>query len=395
MNKIILFLWLVAIVACNAPHGEGRRFWVRLQIPENSVLPSPEGTEVRLINNDNGTIYTATADATGMVALDVEYGIYRLTAQLVRNESNTQHLFNAGQENLHLTTTAGISNDTLTILLTYSPLSILIIKEIYYAGCLDNNGKSYIRDAYVSIYNNSQKTVWLDSLCIGTVAPVNAVQPSNWLKYADSIIPISLAAWQIPGSGHDHPLLPGKETVIAVNAVNHTGKDYNHPNSVDLSHVDWGFYHTSLSNNDIAAGVTPLHLFWKTGISQGYAFAIKGPCIVLFRIPGRTADEYAGYPGNILQEPHSVSSSKYLVFPREWVLDCVDCVPDATKRGCKRVHSSLDAEPTFLPSGTYSSRSLHRKQTGTVDGQIVYQDTNNSMDDFEEKIAGAELRNKK
>lgn len=395
MNKNILLLWLVATVSCTSPHGEGHRFWVRLQMPENSILSSPEGAEVRLVNNDNGTIYTATADATGLIAMDVEYGIYHLTAQLVWNESNTQHLFNAGQENLRLTTTADINNDTLTLSLAYSPLSILIIKEIYYAGCRDDNGKAYIRDAYVSICNNSLKTVWLDSLCIGAVAPITASQPSNWLRYTDSIIPISLAAWQVPGSGHDHPLPPGKATVIAVNAVDHTGKEYNHPNSVDLSHADWGFYHTSLSNNDIAAGVTPLHLFWKTGNSKGYSFAINGPSIVLFRIPGMTADEYAAHPGNILQEPNSASSSKYLVFPRKWVLDCVDCVPDATKRGCKRVHSSLDSEPTFLPSGTYSARSLHRKQTGIIDGQIIYQDTNNSMNDFEEKIAGTELPNKK
>lgn len=391
MNKIFLYLILLLATGCTTPEGEGQRLWVRLQLPGEFPDIAPGNIPLKLTNTANGTTYTALPDSSGIAFFDAEYGQYRLSAQLRHDNDFQSYLLNGGVENILLSPTRQTSPDTIALPLSGSTLSKIIIKEIYYAGCYGNNGKSYIRDSYVSLYNNSDTTVWLDSLCIGIAAPPIANKPSNWLKVPEtnSMVAICYIGWQFPGSGHDHPLLPGQETVIAINAVNHTGGEYNHPNSVDLSGADWAFYHNSLGSQDITAGVTPLYMFKKLiGTLNSYTFGITGPGLLVYQIRGTSAEAYANTPNAIQKEPLTTASINYLVIPQDWVVDYVDCVEDATKQGFKRVNPTLDAEATFLPSGKYSGRSLHRKVAGSKNGHPIYQDTNNSANDFEEKQAG-------
>lgn len=385
MRNIYYFFYILTLLACSDPEGEGRPFTVRLQMPAEFSQFSPGGTKIKLINILNGTIYSSLTDPDGIASFRIEYGIYRLTAQTSFEKDNIQHLFNTGKENLHLTDKS--ARDTLTLTLSHSPLSILVIKELYYSGCRDNDGKGYLRDSYVSLYNNSDDIIWLDGICIGTVAPVTSASPSKWLQSSDSIVPITFCGWQFPGNGQEYPLSPGEETIVAVNAVDHTGKDYQHPNSIDLSKADWAFYDESLINNDKAAGNTiPLNLFWSNG-TRGYTFTLSGTSIILYKIPGMSTREYLDLPGSVRTEPNSSSPTKYLVIPSKWVLDCIDCVQDATKQGNKRLPSFLDAEPAFVSTGNYSGHSLHRKTISSGEStHPIYQDTNNSDRDFEERI---------
>lgn len=385
MKQILALLWIVLTMACSSPHGEGYRLYVQLKVPGDIALQTASGTEVKLINTDNGTTYRALADTNGLASFDAEYGIYRLSAQLTwQEDAFSAYLLNAGLENVLLTSGQGAGQDTIDIQLTNSPLSQIIIKEVYYSGCYDE--KQYAKDGYLSIYNNSDRTVWLDSLCVGTIGPGNATKISPWLTYTPDKLAVIFMGWQFPGSGHDYPLEPGQETVIAINAVNHCGNGYNHPNSVDLSTVDWAFYDTSLTMQDITPGVKPLNLFLSTSPAKSYMFGLTGAGFILYHIKETTATEYAGNPDNLSSEPPAYSGMKYLMIPANWIIDCVDCVGDATKQGFKRVPSYLDAESTYLPSGTYSGRSLHRKILENRDGRIIYQDTNNSANDFEERV---------
>lgn len=395
MNKRFLYLILLLVTGCTSPEGEGRRLWVRLQLPGEFPDIAPGNIQLKLTNTGNGTTYSTLSDTSGIAVFDVEYGLYRLSAQLRRDNEFHSYLLNGSMENILLSPSGQTNPDTLTLPLAGSTLSKIIIKEIYYAGCYGNNGKSYMRDSYVSLYNNSDTTVWLDSLCIGIAAPPVASKPSNWLKAPEtnSKVAICYIGWQFPGSGHDHPLLPGQETVIAINAVNHTGGKYNHPNSVDLSGADWAFYRNDLTSQDITAGVTPLYMFKKLiGTLNSYVFGITGPGLLIYKIRGMSAEAYINTPDAIRKEPLSTANMDYLVIPEDWVVDYVDCVEDATKQGFKRVNSKLDAEATFLPSGKYSGRSLHRKVAGSNNGHPIYQDTNNSANDFEEKQAGTSFQ---
>lgn len=387
-SYLSIFILFLLLAGCVPPEGAGRQLYIQLQMPDEYEQFSSENTEVKLINMDNGTTYIAKANDRGIASFQAEYGIYRVTAQLKHHTEDAEYLFNGGQENIYLTSSRNTFPDSLIIQLTSSKLSFIIIKEIYYSCCYDNTGKEYMKDNYISLYNNSDETVWLDSLCIGTVAPLVANTISPWLTYCPDSLAISFIGWQFPGSGNDYPLLPGETTTIAVNAVNHTGDQYNHPNSIDLSKANWAFYHPSLTQEDIdfSKGVVPLNMFKRIGSLKSYTFTISGSGFVLYRIPNISAEEYAANPKNIRREPPQYTKLEYLMIPTDWALDCVDCVENTTKQGFKRFPSWLDAEPTWQPSGKYSARSLHRKVSGTKNGRIIYQDTNNSANDFEERI---------
>lgn len=386
MKETIINLLLFLTASCTLPSGEGCDLQVHLHMPGEYSKLTTEGTAVKLINTGNGTIYTSYANASGVATFHAEYGIYRLSAQLKFSTGDIEYLFNGGQENIRLTPQGNPVTGPLSITLNSSKRSRIIIKEIYYSGCYDDNGKQYIRDSYVSLYNNSDTTVWLDSLCIGTVAPIVANQVSPWLTHNADSLPISYMGWQFPGNGNEHPLEPGETTTIAINAVDHSGKEYNHPNSVNLSKAAWAFYHPSLTQQDISNGVALLNLFKKIGTPRSYTFTIAGTSLVIYRTRDISATAYGNNPANIRKAPPQFTGVDYLVIPSAWVVDGIDCVEDATKQGFKRLPSFIDAEAAYLPSGKYSGRSLHRRIAETRNGRIIYQDTNNSFNDLEETI---------
>lgn len=381
---IILISLFLSVISCVPPDSKGYALQVRLQMPPETKDISLGGATVKLVNTNNGTVYTAQADAGGHVLFHADYGIYRITTQFNAYVGDMEYLFNGGAENIRLTPEDSNATEGITIALAGSQRSRIIIKEIYYAGCYDPNGKQYTKDTYISLYNNSDTTVSLDNLCIGMVAPVLANKVSPWLTNACDSLPIAYVGWQFPGQGNDYLLGAGATVTIAVNAVNHTGAEYNHPNSVDLSKAGWAFYHPSLQGTDIATGVAPLYMFKKLLSMLFYPMSFLGPGMVLYRIPDISAEEYAANPDHIRKEPPKYTGMDYLMIPTSWVVDCVDCVEDATKQGFKRIPTSLDAEATYLPSGKYSGRSLRRKIAGNSNGRIIYQDTNNSFNDFEE-----------
>lgn len=386
MKPILIQLLFLTLMGCTPPSGEGMQLQVQLLMPEEYSRQSSAGTTVKLINTANGMVYTAQADASGNASFQAEYGTYRISAQLTLSTEDIDYLFNGGQENIRLTPKGSNISGPLIIPLKSSKTSRIIIKEIYYSGCYDENGKQYGKDSYISLYNNSDATVWLDSLCIGIVAPIVASKISPWITNNSDSLPIAYIGWQFPGTGEDYPLPPGATTTIAINAVDHTGPAYNHPNSVDLSKIEWAFYHPLLTGTDIAVGVKPLNMFLRIGTLNSYVFGIAGPSVVIYRIHGISAEQYVTNPANLQKEPPQYKGMDYIMIPTSWAIDCVDCVENATKQGFKRVPSFLDAESTYLPSGKYSGRSLHRKIAGNKNGRIIYQDTNNSFQDFEERV---------
>ena len=67
----------------------------------------------------------------------------------------------------------------------------------------------------------------------------------------------------------------------------------------------------------------------------------------------------------------------------DYVLDAVELMLNETKITQKRMPAVLDAGATWV-GGTYLAKSVTRKiKETTEDGRIIYQDTNNSLEDFE------------
>ena len=67
----------------------------------------------------------------------------------------------------------------------------------------------------------------------------------------------------------------------------------------------------------------------------------------------------------------------------DYILDAVELMLNETKITQKRMPAVLDAGATWV-GGTYLTKGVTRKiKETTEDGRVIYQDTNNSLEDFE------------
>lgn len=382
----LLLVLLLFLASCSDDESRSSSVYIQLLPPDGySTLPYEE-MEVTLTNKDQGTMYSLHCSSTGQASFSVEPGYYTAS---VHYQAASGLVFSGRIESLSLLRDEAEAIIELPLLLAKT--SALVIKEIYFGGCKGQNNKDYQADQYVTLYNNSDQIVYLDGLCLGIVDP-GYNQESPWMNYTDmERIPVNDLTWQFPGSGKEYPLAPGEETTIATNAVDHTGGEYQHANSVDLSGVDWGFWDVNLERQTIAAGVKPMTLLVNLNpLLVMYSLPVFGPTFMVFSLQ-ESPEKYVQNPENREPRPKANNQDKqYLMVPKEWVIDCVECVKDIDSP--KRVPNELDNGKCYIPGDRYSGRSIIRKKAGTTDGRTIYQDTNNSTEDME--VTSATLKNK-
>lgn len=382
----LLLVLLLFLASYSDDENRSSSVYIQLLPPDGySTLPYEE-MEVTLTNKDQGTMYSLHCSSTGQASFNVEPGYYTAS---VHYQAASGLVFSGRIESLSLLRDEAEAIIELPLLLAKT--SALVIKEIYFGGCKGQNNKDYQADQYVILYNNSDQIVYLDGLCLGIVDP-GYNQESPWMNYTDmERIPVNDLTWQFPGSGKEYPLAPGEETTIATNAVDHTGGEYQHANSVDLSGVDWGFWDVNLERQTIAAGVKPMTLLVNLNpLLVMYSLPVFGPTFMVFSLQ-ESPEKYVQNPENREPRPKANNQDKqYLMVPKEWVIDCVECVKDIDSP--KRVPNELDNGKCYIPGDRYSGRSIIRKKVGTTDGRTIYQDTNNSTEDME--VTSATLKNK-
>lgn len=369
----------LSLFSCSEKEYDSCAVTLRLTLPEDYTELPLEEMKVTLTNRDQGNSYMANFSSDGITVMNVEYGYYTAS---VHYQTASGLIFSGRLEPLALL--PGQNEYTAMIQLSRSQTNALVIKEIYYGGCIGAYGSGYQADQYVTLYNNSDETIYLDGLCLAVVDPASNLE-SPWMRETDmSRIPINDLTWQFPGNGKQYPLAPSAETTIATNAVDHTGGDYQHDNSVNLSKVDWGFWNVTLKRQTITPGVKPLNLLLNLNPSLiMYSFPPKGPAFMVFGIQGIPAETYVNDPTNRAPRPLSSNNNKtYLMIPKQWVIDCVECVENTKQLAFKRVPNDLDNGVAYIPNSPFTGQSLIRKSKVDETGRIIYQDTNNSTEDL-------------
>lgn len=377
----LLLALVLFFVSCSEDEKQSSSIYIQLVAPEGYPTLPYEEMEVALTNKDQGTVYSVHCSSTGKASFNVEPGYY---AASVHYQAASGLIFSGRIESLSLLSDQ--EQGVIELPLSQAKINALVIKEIYFGGCKGLNDKEYQADQYVTLYNNSDQTIYLDGLCVGIVDPGNNLE-SPWMNYTDmKRIPVNDLTWQFPGKGKEYPLAPGEETTIATNAVDHTGGEFQHANSVDLSGVDWGFWNVSLERQNITAGVKPMTLLANLNpLLVMYSLPVFGPTFMVFSLQD-SPEEYVQDPVNREPRPQAANQDKcYLMVPQEWVIDCIECVKDINSP--KRVPNELDNGKCYIPGDRYSGRSIIRKKTGMADGHVIYQDTNNSAEDMEVTFA--------
>lgn len=359
---------------------------IRVLMPENQ---SAQGVKVEWTNRTTGAVYSDIADPEGKTECCVERGIYRVTAQytVVHESGISEERYNGSLDEV----VVGDSGVDLELRMSRVRVSSLVIKEIYYGGCYTDDIKPYKNDNYLTLYNNSADTLWLDGVCIGLVYPAQLIMASPWLLDNPEMpqVPVSHFGWQFKGTGKQYPLASGAEVVVAVNAVNHIAKPYGRSESVDLSHSDWAFYDDSFNpeNSAITPGVKKMTLFWLNwlgSLKPSFSLGAGGSGFAVYYLEGDAAEYARNHLQNTPGMP-DVPVNRCLMIPRESVLDYVECVGGQRFATYKRVPATLDRSAVYMSGGAWTGKSLCRKVASQPGGRLVYQDTNDSANDFLEQ----------
>ena len=256
--------------------------------------------------------------------------------------------------------------------------SSLIFKTIYHVS-----SGYYISDTYVEIVNNSDEVQYLDQLIVNYNGVCNQKGPNAWQAnglestYASS----QSLALAFPGEGTDYPLEPGKSVIVANTAAKHATAEK--PQLPDLSNADFEIFNEQgLGGDTDNPNVPNMDIIWGgTYSGKSLFFGIAGGAAILSRpSKGMTAMEYGATPENIMTTPGTSSEMTYLVVQSADVLDAVHIVSADNATPYSYFLPVDDAAPTVASVGW--SATCSRRKSEVVNGKEVFQDTNNSKNDF-------------
>ena len=222
---------------------------VRLQPPDASIASAfgweggMPGAEVNLLRSGTEDWIHLRTDRTGRArAVDLLPGLYRVYAGrfLTPGEASAAELpirsFGDG-----LTTEIGRGEQSLELELASDVPGSLVISEVSdWAPPSWETGDGYSDADYFEVYNNSDRTLFLDGRVFGsTVRGQDSVD--GWCAHSqavrsDSLGVYSFAMLAFPGTGSEFPIGPGESRLVAISAIDHTAV---HPELPDLSLADF------------------------------------------------------------------------------------------------------------------------------------------------------------
>ena len=231
--------------------------------------------------------------------------------------------------------------------------------------------------------------VYLDHLCLTPLHPAYATATLPKWPDEDGVdkYAYGVTLWQIQGDGDDWPLLPGESVVISQEAADHT-KIASFSGSfglIDNSKSEWECWAGNPQRVNEEVPDLP-YVFWSgTIIKLQWLTAVSGSAFCLYQ-PGRNlefGDDDYWKVGVTTQCVVGGSGQQFARMPVGDILDAVELIPTMSDLNMKRIPGIIDSGAASV-GGTYLGKSICRKVVATRDdGTPIYQDTNNSTDDFE------------
>ncbi len=354
-------------------------------------LASVKDLKVKLDNYSDGYHYEKKVSDMKVEMSDIIPGIYTVSVSgTAYDQRGDEYYINGNSVNKALY--RGV--ESVDITLQGLKVSPLVFKEIYYAGSKPPVGFAYFRDQFYEVYNNSSEVQYLDGVYFAQLYPTNATRTLPiWDGGTDDNVCYAERIWKFPGDGTQYPLKPGESAVIAQFAANHKLEIYNPNSPVDCSHAEFEFFPENNRLPDMPA-INMVHAFYngKATIGNLYQFltSVFGGAFCIFRVPGGSDWDPLN---NKTYQAHEVNKSAIKAkIPISYVLDAVECVNNENYSDSKRIPAVLDAGITWVGK-TYCGLGVARKvivENGDTlrrdNGALIFQDTNNSTNDFERGV---------
>ncbi len=354
-----------------------------------------ENLPVVLTNSTDNTENTANTDANGSVIFDnLAAGTYNVMISFKNEEEN--YVLNGTKNDIVIK--AGEETDITVELDAANPKGGFVIKELYYNGA-DDNYISMFKDQFVEVFNNSNEVLYADGLYFanlhGETGGFSQENPITTYPLDDKYV---YADWieQIPGSGKDYPIEPGKSFVIALNAINFKEGNATPDKAVDNSKADFERYSVKWLEDKGESGNAYFDLDNPDVPNTTNIFIIKGLDHMLM--------ETLGTGGVIFRKEDAFTDSDIVTYNKndgtntevkvmrinvEDIIDGVECLENTGAVKFKRLPKDIDAGFQALSADGqlfFSGKSVRRKIDQTASkrfGHATLMDSNNSSVDFE------------
>lgn len=279
--------------------------------------------------------------------------------------------------------------DLSQLQLLSSITNAIIFKELYYCGSRTPSSGTYRNDGFYTIYNNSTQPVLLNNLYIGNAEHYGALSTAGPLwpgeEQGNYKHVYARTLWKIIAGDEPVLLNGGESIVIAVMAAPHN-KDaqFNLNSPVDLSNADYEAYCTDPANTYADYDAANMRLTFWPDYNYLWRISVFGQGMILV---SATPEEMENFETVTLpetfQDPYE--SEEYWLckkIPLSYITDAVDLIQNATATNTKRFPPTLDSG-FATTDGIYTGKSVIRKVSGQKGSITIYQDTNNSTEDFE------------
>lgn len=386
MKKILLLLLssfvAFSFTACDDDESTTPIYDLDIELVYPEGTHATEGVSVTVTSNQ-GTSYSNTTNEQGIASFKVPVGIYTAVASDKQSNLGDYFILNGNASEINITNEA--VKYTLTMIA--SKTSQLILKELYIAGCMDNdNNKSYTNDRYVIIYNNSDLPASVNNLCLGFVLPFNSHATNGnlvdgKLTYeSEGFIPAAYGIWYFQNTLN---LDPYSEVVVCLNgAIDHT---VTYSKSVNLANASYYVCYDTEDWNNTASYPAPYEgiatnqylLAEKWGMGNAWPLSTMDPAFMLFKTEGITPSEFAAAADYWQSEGKANSIYSCLKVKTEWVIDAVEIFGTAYEDNYKRFTAATDAGAVYLTSkkGYTVHRHVDLEATKAIEGNealLVY-----------------------
>lgn len=315
----------------------------------------------------------------------------------------------------------------------------VIIKEIYNGGVMKDDGSgNFAMDKNIILYNNCSQVAVINNLCIGMSANYNAEASSNSKLYKDGnliytdFIPAINGIWYFPKA---LTIQPYSQVVVNIygaidntqtvsNSINYAKEDYYcmyDPTYKGAGTSESNMYYNNTKYYPSPADVIPTSHYLKTvkyGQGNAWPMSVTSPAVFIFKTADATPVTYGENVENLWYVPGYEGSPAWacLKVPTDWIIDGVEVFNTEKLSDCvKRLTSDVDAGHVNLTNklGHVLYRNVDKESTealaenagklvydytlGTdpsgIDAEasmkagahIVFQDTDNSTNDFHER----------
>ena len=377
-----MVLAVLAMVGCQKTGT--KTISINVKVDETKLvaagIPSPESYGVKISNFATGSAIETTTENGIATAVGIIPGVYTVTVSASQNQGGFTYTIAGSESNLSLIADGA----EVVVKVDAVKEAALVFKEIYYTGVDPAN--FYFRDQFYEIYNNSTEVVYADGLCIAETVFANIDKSViyEWpIPNADQYV-FARVIWQLPGDGTTYPVQPGESFVIAQWATNHKAENLSKGLSpVDLTGAEFEAIEKETTFNGILL-TDNLAINMKKVVQAGYAMpqwltSTDGSRYVLFKPskPLKNEDFITATNADYQGTAREIAISD--------VIDAVQAVNNESGMSVLGLPTALDAGAIWC-SGSYVGESIARKIKETrPDGTKVYQDTNNTSNDFEVK----------